>query len=259
MHVALLKNTILGAAAFETYEKTISYFDSRTSKSDKDCNIHHNHQHVIKSPFLMKEDAFSRASVSQHFGAGACAGSIHAILSILQQSTSYLYQQQQQIKMQWNHHLISKKAPWGFSYTIHHTLAHSVLFSSYEWTRRFLRFEVMEMRKDDINHENKSEQSPFFSVDNDVIIIGVSGGIAGQIQHIVSHYTEQIFNLNTDNVNVKHSLDLTSKNGGTQSNIQRFLATRGAITAPSLTSIMVAFFPSALGFLAFEFGKEIMS
>ena len=114
----------------------IKYMDS--------CNnIDQINQNEIKDTYLMREDAFSRASVTQHFGAGVCAGAVHGLCTITLESTSYLYHQRKYLQNvmtnNHSHNIIIKSQmkqtfrqsiPWAISCTLHHVVTHSVLFAS---------------------------------------------------------------------------------------------------------------------------------
>ena len=71
--------------------------------------------------------------------------------------------------------------------------------------------------------------------------ITLAGGIAGQFQHITSHISEQCLGL------VNESKNSTS-----------LLRRLKVASWPSLRSTLLSFPPSAIGFLAFEYGKMVM-
>ena len=82
----------------------------------------------------------------------------------------------------------------------------------------------------------------------DIMKIGFAGGIAGQIQHIVSHYTEIWLRVGEDD-NVRSYWQDRSK----------LLSHWRLIGAgPSMRSICMSFPPSGIGFIAFEFGKTLL-
>ena len=68
------------------------------------------------------------------------------------------------------------------------------------------------------------------------------GGLAGQFEHVTSHISEQCFSL----------VDETK-------NSSSLLRRLKLASWPTWRSTMVAFPPSAIGFLAFEYGKMMMA
>lgn len=113
--------------------------------------------------------------------------------------------------------------------TIHHAIAHSVLFGCYETCKRGLLAEMSDSRRHD--------EIPYFAS------VTVAGGVAGQIQQVVSTYTEQWLRLaiveETPQPFTKHMV--------------RFKA-----APPTLRSVIFAFPPSAISFVAFEYGKSFL-
>lgn len=306
---ALLKNTMLGAAVFGSYEKLITLIDDNNNIKNNCNNNEEQNQSTTDYLCLLKQDAYSRVSVLHHFGAGACSGSIHGFLSISLDSIHYLYNQRKEIMLQKNNtsQLLKQKVyqslPWSVSYTLHHSLAHAVLFSTYEWTKRWLH----SFEKDSNNYYNDnqlviSSQQSMFSLASssaapssssapssaaapssswfsyDVVAIFIAGGIAGQMQHIVSHFSEQILHISDDGHPINHNSTTSSSIMSTNtiekqekiittSNIRRtsnnygsnIMQTIRTLKLPTFGSIMVAFLPSAVGFAAFEFGKDMIS
>lgn len=275
-----MKNTLLGAAVFGTYENVVTYLDAYNLKSTSSPDKNNLHQ---PPSFPLDEDAYSRMSVIQHLGAGACAGTAHGLLSISLDSTLYLYNQRVNLAQNFNktygsirQHCVQQAIPWGMGYTVHHTIAHSVLFASYEATKRTLFHGIHQQRSNNDSrseaniHENNSQN---MFLNGDVIIIGLAGGIAGKIQHVISHYSEQIFNVGEDQTNtvgrnkriVEQQLQRGNSNLAKNKTIAMELGkeaidvTKRILIAPTVRSTIISFFPSAVGFIAFEFGKDIVA
>lgn len=108
---------------------------------------------------------------------------------------------------------------------IQHGVGHSILFGSYEsWKRLFLW--QIEQHKNSTFGEHIRAEAPqkrfeyFFGV-------AAAGGLAGQMQHVSSHVIEQ--------------------------------PPRFRLTLPALRSTLWAFPPSAIAFLAFEYGKDYVA
>lgn len=212
-NTALVKNTLLGAAVFETYESTVSALaPPQPLKSIQQCGGHDDESAVVVD--ALEHDAYARASLSTHYFAGACGGSVHAIASTFWESL-------------WNPSLV-KTLP---AMTIHHGIAHSVLFGSYETTKRAL------VTTEEHYSHNRHEQVAYFAS------VTLAGGIAGSIQQVVSTYTEQWLRI-----------------GIVEEIPQPF--TRHMVkfhaSPPTLRSVAFAFPPSAISFVAFEYGKSLL-
>jgi hypothetical protein len=263
-YLALVKNTIMGAAVFETYEQIIQYFD-RT--------IANNHDNTSNGT-----DAFERTSISHHFAAGTVAGSLHSILHMTFQSADYIYSQKNQVQLQQQRSLqplnflpanfstsFYSLSSWGICHTIHHAVAHALLFSTYEGTKRMLfgnasvhlravspyRQEQLSMDTD--THTNMSatmvdDQDYKEHAIYDILLVALAGGVAGQIQHVTSHYTESWLRVGDD-----HSIRLHW-----EEKKRMFANMKFRVAGPCIRSTLMAFPPSAIGFVAFEFGKGLM-
>ena len=83
-------------------------------------------------------------------------------------------------------------------------------------------------------NENDDDYSSY--LDDRFFIVAFAGGIAGISQQIISDYTEQLMTQRS----------LTRKNWP-------------SINKPSIKSLLLASIPTAIGFVAFEYGKEVMS
>lgn len=275
----MVTNTVLGTAVFQMYEETIVYFDK--------CNSRNSKEQMVPTTFVdHKDDAYKRTMVSQHFVAGLMAGSVHSILQMSFQSIEYFLQQQQQRhpmnNNRWNPiAAVTSSFPsfrcltsWSICHTIHHAMAHAMLFSTYEGTKRALQKNFMIIAGND-NHDDKnilynknytmSEYHEYledgehqYDHENTLqhaVMIGVAGGIAGQIQHIVSHYTESWLQVGENDSPWTHSGKKLNMRDVLFANDWKIWRRNGP---PSLRSIWMAFPPSAIGFIAFEFGKMLM-
>lgn len=161
---------------------------------------------------VMEHDAYARASLSTHFYAGACGGSVHAVTSTVWESL-------------WKPSLIQILP----AMTIHHAIAHSTLFGCYETCKRgLLSVEASQQAHDEI---------PYFCS------VTLAGGVAGSVQQIVSTYTEQWLR-----VDVVEEVPQPFTRA-----MVRFHA-----TPPTLRSLLFAFPPSAISFVAFEYCKSFL-
>lgn len=165
---------------------------------------------------VIEHDAYARASLSTHYFAGACGGSVHAVASTVWESL-------------WKPSLIQILP----AMTIHHAIAHATLFGCYEtWKRGLLSMESQQRAA-------AHDEIPYFAS------VTLAGGIAGSIQQIVSTYTEQW--LRVDMLVEEVPQPFTRA-------MVRFHA-----TPPTLRSVLFAFPPSAISFVAFEYGKSFLS
>lgn len=207
----LLKNTLLGFAVFESYGYIIRKF--APAELDPDATI----LPVVERTLMDEEsgkvvldepDEYARASLSLHYGAGSLAGSIHGLASSI---------------------LDGSGSPTGLARftllnTIHHSVAHSLLFGGYESIKRLLVTQLHE-----IDGATQYYGGAYLTA------FGIAGGIAGQLQHLASHYTEHWLGL--DNASLR-------------------LQFRVPAPIPAMRPLLYAFPPSAIGFIAFEYGKK---
>jgi hypothetical protein len=155
-------------------------------------------------------DDYSRASLPAHILGGSVAGSIHGIASSLMEGNPTSRSTVRYLA--WN--------------TFHHSLAHSMLFGSYEGIKRGI-LHVTEDEERDVSRAYH------------VLTFSVAGGLAGQVQHLASHYVEGGMGLANETLHVDWRQALR--------------------TAPSIRPLLWAFPPSAIGFVAFEYGKLFVS
>ncbi|GAX22840.1 hypothetical protein FisN_24Lh123 [Fistulifera solaris] len=258
----LLRNSLVGTAVFETYVYTIAKTATgsrpdhegeqipttttttyqQDATSDSPLAIQHRRNDTMNDDDDDDDDAdddddekeiipvdapddFSRASIRAHVGAGALAGSVDGLLSSLWESKS-------QSKIPF----FLQKAPYLI---LQQCLSHALLFGSYEWWKRKL---IQQLHSSPWGEWKDSGLSH-------LICIGLAGGVAGQLQTLTNHYGEQIIERQPSAERL-----LRSKPRSVQ---LRFLL-RG-MKHPSMGSMMAAFVPSAVGFVAFEYGKRLGS
>lgn len=206
---AVTKNTILGAAVFETYEYTVANLAPPPTKHDI-ADVMEDKSVIT----VMEHDVYARAPLSTHYFAGACGGSVHAVASTVWESL-------------WNPRLIQTLP----AMTIHHAMAHSTLFGCYETCKRAFLTNV-------VRESHRHDQLPYFAS------VSLAGGIAGSIQQTVSTYTEQWLRVavveETPKPFTRHMV--------------RFHA-----VPPTIRSVLSAFPPSAISFIAFEYAKTLLT
>jgi len=236
----LFRNTILGMAVFESYGYVVSSLapddadDATVSGLTSDLKPHT--EEVIVAPQLyggaveedyddhvdddddddrstvfVEPDEYSRASLPSHFVAGSAAGSVHGIASSLMEGNP-------------TSRPMMRYFAWN---TVHHSVAHSMLFGSYEGIKRGLL------------HITENEERTRTSRAYHLVTFSIAGGLAGQIQHLMSHYVEGGLGLANETLQVEWRVALR--------------------TLPALRPLMWAFPPSAIGFVAFEYGKQLAS
>jgi hypothetical protein len=249
----LTKNTVLGTAVFVTYEDLIDRFDDgKNNNSIEEVDT--------SSIDPCKNSLTTTTTLPQHYAAGYCAGSVHACLG---RAIDVVYRIQMQIYQQYWHQeksasslvssiMHSSNNPPFSRYLLHHAASHTVLFGSYETTKRIttlafpprinngrIRINNNNITIDDEDiviggNENDDDYSSY--LDDQFFIVAFAGGIAGISQQIISDYTEQLM---------------------TQRSITR--TNWPSINKPSIKSLLLASIPTAIGFVAFEYGKEVIS
>jgi hypothetical protein len=249
----LTKNTILGTVVFVTYEDLIDRFDDgKNNNSVEEVNT--------SSIDPYKNSLTTTTTLPQHYAAGYCAGCVHACLG---RAIDVVYRIQMQIYQQYWHQeksasslvssiMHSSNNPPFSRYLLHHAASHTVLFGSYETTKRIttlgfpprinngrIRINNNSTTIDDEDiviggNENDDDYSSY--LDDRFLIVAFAGGIAGISQQIISDYTEQLMTQRS----------ITRKNWP-------------SINKPSIKSLLLASIPTAIGFIAFEYGKEVIS
>jgi hypothetical protein len=231
-------NTVLGMAVYGTYEGLIERY-APVEHSDEPDNVLNAKGQIYTGPERLvdeNEDAMERATLPQHFLAGGLGGASHAILSLgmemkLVESTINAIPPQQGINLKVTNasmmnrfHLQYPTINYSLSSLSHHSMAHAVLFGSYQTTKRLLLTNITLP-----NNNNNYDISH-------AAIISTAGGIAGQLQHVTSHLSEQYLGISGPKVSSFRHL-----------------------TWPTLRSTLLAFPTSSIGFVAFEYGKLMMS
>lgn len=223
----LFRNTLLGMAVFETYGYTIGYMapaltlteietvkliavenQLREERINPDYDAYDEEDDT--SIVFGLPDAYSRASLPIHFFSGSIAGIVHGMVSSIMEGNSST----------------GSFARYTMLNTLHHSMAHSMLFGSYEMIKRGL----LNYSEDEMQLGNRTYH---------LVTFALAGGMAGQIQHSISHYVESFLGL------TNHTLQFEW---------------RSSFRSPlAIRPLLWAFPPSAIGFVAFEYGKEFMT
>jgi hypothetical protein len=196
---AFVKNTILGAAVFEVYSYSIEHWIFRTLPNP-----------AVQDELLTTtlpdctQDAYARATVVHHTLSGGLGGAVHGVVGTMWESMAGEQRLRQLPRL-----------------TLHHSLAHATLFGTYETCKR-IGLHLAEL-------DSSSLHGPAY-----LASVSVAGGVAGQIQYIISHYSEQILKIEETTVSNIFMQNLRS---------------------PTWRSVWIAFPSSSISFIAFEYGK----
>ncbi len=238
--IVFIKNTILGTAVFDAYVELVEVpqpsIISDSSGGGTTLVAANISSSTRNAPLL-----------SVHFAAGAIAGSLHSVLSLMFNS------------------LESRSLPslqTIRSSTLHHAVAHSVLFGFYQLTKRRITYyyssfiDTNTSSKDNYLEDKTTGKTSVYSYE--VASVAIAGGFAGVMQSVCSHYTGMW--LHVDDYfqnNIAHSVQNMERHK--HSNIYRKIASR--LTQifqplPPLRSTVLIPFPiMAVAFLAFEYGS----
>lgn len=162
-----------------------------------------------------EKDPYARVSVATHAFAGSLGGCAHGVAGTAWDTTFAASPE--------GRRSVLRSMP---GMMVHHGLAHAVLFGGYEGSKRML-LSYLNSNNNNIN-TNSSElegAEPVTRVEY-LGCVTVAGGLAGQAQHVVSHYIEQV------------------------------VTTPIRWTLPALRPLMVAFVPSGIAFVALEYGRN---
>jgi hypothetical protein len=243
--VALIKNTFIGIAVFETYEHVIDHFEKSTlenhyhgtTSTTITANVEEGlHNGAPKSSHFHKKNT-NGTSLAQHFFAGTAAGSVHSILHLSFESISFLKLHRFRVNV---YPTLPFLLSHGSRDIFHHGLSHALMFSTYEGMKRLLPSTLYNDQNTTYNIAVQKHGTVSFL---NIVTIGVSGGVAGQVHHVASHVLESL-------------LFVTEHRPKEQQG--RSIRTISKNIIPSSRSIARSFLPSALGFIAFEFGKSLV-
>ena len=141
----MLKNTLLGAAVFETYCYTVESFaplaknGSSASTMIRNNDDDNDDRHDDVDHFTKCSDAFSRASPAFHAMSGALGGAVHGIVGTLLESSTATARDMTTTTTTMNRFWITSTTILP-RMTLHHGISHAGLFGSYEiWKRQLLQ------------------------------------------------------------------------------------------------------------------------
>jgi hypothetical protein len=191
--------------------------------------------------------------LSVHFAAGAIAGSIHSILSLAFNALETRSLPTQQMTR---------------SSTLHHALAHSILFGFYELTKRRITYyynsypDIHNTVKDDSSEDKKFGRATVSSYE--VASVAIAGGLAGVMQSVCSHYTGMW--LHVDDYVPQQSTyyavnSVRNKHVDNNKLIMLYRTVSNRIShilqplPPVRSAVLIPFPIMAVAFLAFEYGS----
>ena len=273
-----MQNTILGIVLFEAYEYSIAQLENRTKtfrdgKKELSTSLDSNLNHKDKANIELLENRY--LITSNYFVAGGIAGSIYGILSTgiekLASSSIFTFD-----NVAAN---LETKAPPFLSSSMksigHHSISYSSLFGSYELFKQTF-FSLLrsheyhdstiildnKMNKDD--NRNDIDSIHQYGDWNHIAVTTAAGGIAGSIQCIISHYSEgmqkNMHSTTPTSITMDGQNSTSNHKIQNRRNITRLKSTFQKLPpAPSLRAIIMAFPSSAIGFIAFEYGKDLSS
>ena len=242
---SLVKNTVLGTIVFESYCWMVANTDSllraptkRRSPGEADHIVINNtpaqgdHEQVVSVvPTPIYRDVFETTPVVAHYMAGAVGGSLQGVFGSLWDTTALSLASRKLALPTFFQPLVRN--------IVQHAVAHSILFGSYETCKRLILGGIFDSNSDDPGQQQQQQEQEQLGPVASLLPhqrleyftgVAVAGGMAGQLQHIASFMLEQ--------------------QPGAPQNFLRWSA------LPSLRSTLWAFPPSAIAFLAFEYGKD---
>lgn len=197
----------MGLAVFETY----CYSVETLAETISDQN---------------SKDPYDRASIGMHVIAGGLGGVAHGVAGTVWETAAAVTSKQQP----WNGNATptpsssSWKQPLQVfpKVTLYHGISHAVLFASHERMKRSLLQVVQDW--------DFLESSTAMTTRVEYLAcVSLAGGLAGQAQHVASHFLEQ----------------LLLEEAGTITNFR-----------PGLRPTLMAFLPTSIAFVAFEYGRN---
>ena len=150
---------------------------------------------------------------------------------------------------------------------MHHTMTHSIMFGTYEYTKRMIIPLIGKTSFLDHSDSDDPDNSSVFY--EEMIAVGIAGGLAGQAQHVMSSFTEAWLGVDgeggtTKQVPKSNGVGYGGHSGETKAYTALQKYTRNGLRSslrtlfrpmPSLRSIAVSFPPSAIAFVAYEYGS----
>ena len=262
--IELTKSSVLGITVFGLYEYLILHRVNEGSDVTKTQKV------FVDVPRRVDEPAPQTLSaqmsvhpptsgahlllpLSYHMAAGALVGAVQSAVLDFWEITSYWVHRQRYRHLHDGHapDIVSLvNTPLVIRRLVHHSLGYMTLFGTYEFMRRQGQEQVRNVLQSGqpwvVNqldwlleqgfigtrkstYDNNQEMYDLTNVP--LLVSFGAGGIAGQAHYTVSHYLKQ-FRKASDHAHHK-------------------------IRHPAMSTICMAFFPTAISFMAFQFGGEL--
>ena len=225
--------------------------------------------------------------LSQHYAAGFCAGCVHACLGRLFEGVSLsslsLLSPKPPNIVSPNGTAVFFRAAGSAAFAflpnvLHHATSHAVLFGSYETVKRMTNAMVTVWRTSlanpnaktsEIDNDDESAGGGGYLVDDDLVAVALAGGIAGIGQQVVGDVAKQLTKAlqlgepgaakgTLQTPTVPPSLSPPTTMSMSMPTMRWWLATMKPprYSARSLGMVSV---PTAIGFVAFEYGREAVT
>ena len=198
-------------------------------------------------------DAFSRVHISRHFVAGASAGVAFTSFSLAFNMAFSLF---------WKRSLLLTRSSEMITNFLNSSISNATLFGTYEGSKRIF----LNVLHNNNNREKnrKSNLNENTEIDNQkthinniqlshIFAVSSAGIFAGMSQNIVSHYTEAI----SAKINCQSSAASLAKTNNLHSRGTYWLQQIGIPLRPNIRTIFASVHGTAIGFVAFEYSKEL--
>ena len=172
------------------------------------------------------KDPYDRATIGMHVIAGSLGGVAHGVAGTIWETTAAVTSKQPStatITPTASPSLSSWKQPLQVfpNVALYHGISHAILFASHEGIKRNLWQVVQDW--DYLENTAMTTRVEYLAC------VSLAGGLAGQAQHVASHFLEQ----------------LLLEEAGTITNFR-----------PGLRPTLMAFLPTSIAFVAFEYGRS---
>jgi hypothetical protein len=195
----------LGLAVFETYCYSVETLADTISDQNS-------------------KDPYERASIGMHVIAGGLGGVAHGVAGTVWETAAAVTSKPTNVTA------TAAATPTTSSWkqplqvfpkvALYHGISHAILFASHEGMKRSL---VQVVQDWDLESTAMTTRVEYLAC------VSLAGGLAGQAQHVASHFLEQ----------------LLLEEAGTITNFR-----------PGLRPTMMAFLPTSIAFVAFEYGRS---
>ena len=251
---SLLKSSVLGSVLFMTYDSLYdfvrSYLPSQADNRTPGSSLTNSTSALIAGAAV-----------------GACGGIVHGSLSFLWNAAVFRFGNRKRSHPQ---PIVESKVHSLPGTLVSHTLVHLTLFSTYEATKT-AGVSVVHSQQliplSDTDRPSTSLPDPNAHkselVGQEALVVLFAGGVSGVVAETAQHYFAPL-----EYISVKKQRNLPGDRrmhaGKQDGGIVRatLLGMRNSLrssmrTTPALRNVLSAALPSAIGFLAYEYGKQL--